>query len=207
MIDAIDAIDALPRPPFPAATEPVRLSLTTVVGPLVRAVTALLAIGMAAVPLAAGAQAASPAAPPAPPPLPAWLVGCWEGLDNTSAAGAVEVWLAPRAGQMVGLSQTVRGMKTGFEFMRIERREGARDPATVFIPQPYGRPPIEFTAGAPAPERLTFTNPQNDFPGAIDYRLESGQLVVGLGRDAVAAQASRAFQFRRVACETLFAPR
>ncbi len=184
-----------------------RLSLTTVVvRALARGIAALLALGCAAVPLTVRAQAgqgAPTATPAAPPPLPAWLVGCWEGLDNTSAAGAVEVWLAPRAGQMVGLSQTVRGMKTGFEFMRIERR----DAATVFVPQPYGRPPIEFTAGEPARERLTFINAQNDFPGAIDYRLESGQLVVGLGRDAVAAQASRAFQFRRVPCETVFAPR
>lgn len=156
---------------------------------------------VAALLAAAGAHAQDAAVPSAPP---AWLVGCWQGLEGTSAAGAFEVWLAPRAGQMLGLSQTVRAAKqVGFEYMRIENTDGR----LLFVPQPYGRTAVELTATVIEATRLTFTNPQLEFPRAIDYRLEGERLVVGLGRIPEQAQASRAFQFRRVACDLVFANR
>ena len=63
---------------------------------------------------------------------PAWMAGCWAGQDGTAAAGAFEAWSTPRAGQMLGISQTVRNGKARFEYMRIE----AGDAGVKFIPQP-----------------------------------------------------------------------
>lgn len=153
------------------------------------AITALLAV-------AAPARAAD--APPA------WLAGCWQGETGTAAANAFEAWSAPRADRMLGVSQTLRGAGSMFEFMRIDRGErGLR-----FVAQPGGRPPTEFAAQRVEARRIVFANPQNDFPKYIDYRRDGDRLEARLSAAAPDQEGARAlYAFRRVACDTIFAAR
>lgn len=86
----------------------------------------------------AGAWAQAPATPAVPataatPAIPAvdvpatgsvdklgWLVGCWQATSARDGSTINEVWLAPRAGTMMGIGQTFLGAKTtAWEAMRI----------------------------------------------------------------------------------------
>jgi Domain of unknown function (DUF6265) len=83
-----------------------------------------------------------------------WLAGDWE---MTSGQQCIEEqWTRPSANMLVGMSRTVRGGKTvSFEFLRIE----ARPDGIYYVPQPGGRPPVDFKlAGTPGPN-LVFENP------------------------------------------------
>lgn len=146
--------------------------------------------------LALGWAAAAAAAPPA------WLAGCWQGEAATAAAQAFEVWSAPRADRMLGMSQTLRGGGSTFEFMRIDRGErGLR-----YVAQPGGRPPSEFVAERVEAQRIVFSNPQHDFPKYIDYQRHGDRLEVRLGAAPPDQDGKRAlYAFRRVACDTILA--
>jgi len=135
---------------------------------------------------------------------PAWLAGCWQGEAGTSAENALEAWSTPRADRMLGVSQTLRGAGSMFEFMRIDRGErGLR-----FVAQPGGRPPTEFQAQRVEAQRILFANPQNDFPKYIDYRRDGDRLEARLSAAAPDQEGARAlYAFRRVACDTIFAAR
>jgi hypothetical protein len=135
---------------------------------------------------------------------PAWLAGCWQGEPDTAAANAFEAWSAPRADRMLGISQTLRGTGSMFEYMRIDRGErGLR-----YVPQPGGRPPVEFVAERVEAQRIVFANPQHDFPKYVDYRRVGDRLEVRLSAVAPDQDGKRAlFAFRRVACDTILAAR
>jgi hypothetical protein len=158
--------------------------------------TSALAFGVAALCALGPAQAVD--APPA------WLAGCWQGEAGTAAADAFEAWSTPRADRMLGVSQTLRGAGSMFEFMRIDRGErGLR-----FVAQPGGRPPTEFAAQRVEAQRIVFANPQNDFPKYIDYRRDGDRLEARLSAAAPDQEGARAlYAFRRVACDTIFAAR
>jgi hypothetical protein len=135
---------------------------------------------------------------------PAWLAGCWQGEAGTAAAQAFEVWSPPRADRMLGMSQTLRGGGSMFEFMRIE--SGAR--GLRFAAQPGGRPPTEFPAERVEANRIVFANPQNDFPKYIDYRRVGDRLEARLGATPPDQNGQRAlYAFRRVACDDILAAR
>ena len=158
--------------------------------------TSALALGVAAL-CAAGPTLAADAPP-------AWLAGCWQGEPGTAAANAFEAWSAPRADRMLGISQTLRGTGSMFEYMRIDRGErGLR-----FVAQPGGRPPAEFAAQRVEAQRIVFTNPQNDFPKYIDYRRDGDRLEARLSAAAPDQEGAHAvYAFRRVACDNIFAAR
>ena len=158
--------------------------------------TRALALTVAAL-CAAGAALATDAPP-------AWLAGCWQGEPGTAAANAFEAWSVPRADRMLGISQTLRGAGSMFEYMRIDRGEhGLR-----YVPQPGGRPPVEFAAERIEAQRIVFANPQHDFPKYIDYHRIGDRLEVRLSAVAPDQDGKRAlFAFRRVACDTIFAVR
>jgi Domain of unknown function (DUF6265) len=148
--------------------------------------------------LALGSAVAAADAPPA------WLAGCWQGEPGTAAAQAFEVWSPPRADRMLGMSQTLRGGGSMFEFMRIEG--GAR--GLRFVAQPGGRPPTEFAAERVEPQRIVFANPRNDFPKYIDYRRIGDRLEARLGATPPDQDGKRAlYAFRRVACDDVLAAR
>jgi hypothetical protein len=144
---------------------------------------------------ALGATAAAADAPPA------WMAGCWQGEPGSAAANAFEAWSAPRAGRMLGISQTLRGARSVFEYMRIEAGEaGLR-----FIPQPGGKPPVEFAAETVEASRIVFANPQHDFPKYVEYQREGDRLTARLGAQPPGADGKRqVFAFRRVPCDTVF---
>ena len=104
----------------------------------------------AAISMAAAQNASSPAG------LDAlrWLAGDWE---MTSGDRCIEEhWTQPSTNMLVGTSRTVAGGKTvSFEFLRIE----ARPDGIYYVPQPGGRPPVDFKLTAPPGPNLVFENP------------------------------------------------
>lgn len=117
--------------------------------------------------------------------LPGWLAGSW-----CSAAGAAElseeVWLAPSAGLMLGMSRTVvagNARRLQFEFLRIELQDGV----PTYVAQPQGRPPVAFKQAQAGDTSVSFENPAHDFPQRIAYRRDAdGRLhaeIAGPGRD------------------------
>ena len=135
---------------------------------------------------------------------PEWLAGCWQGEAGTAAAQAFEAWSAPRAGRMLGISQTLRKDGSVFEYMRIDSGERG----VVFIPQPNGKPPTEFRAERVEAQRIVFANPQHDFPKYVEYQRAGDRLEARLSAVAPDQDGRRQlFVFRRVACDAVFAVR
>jgi hypothetical protein len=99
--------------------------------------------------------------------VPRWIAGCWSGTRGTERFS--ERWVVADPGTMIGVAHTLEGGSlSAFEFLRIV----ARGPALVYIAQPGGAPPTEFTA--PPADRsasaITFGNPAHDFPKRVGYR-------------------------------------
>ena len=94
----------------------------------------------------------------------AWMCGSWG-----DPADALESWMAPIDGLMLGVNRTLRPGKTPFfEYLRIEERpEGI-----VFVASPLGRSPTDFLLRELGPERVVFENPEHDFPQRVAYWLE-----------------------------------
>jgi len=150
------------------------------------ACTLTLAVAAALVPLCAVAQE-----------LPDWLPGCWTGQDGSAAAGAIEVWTSPQAGRMLGLGHTVRGTRSNFEFLRIERTEQGID----YVAQPGGRPAVRFASTAIASARVEFANPQHDFPQRIEYARDGDTLRAELSTTDRARK--QTFLFKRTLCDSM----
>jgi hypothetical protein len=97
-----------------------------------------------------------------------WLAGSWEASEGSSHTE--ERWTTPSANLLVGVSRTVKdGRTTGFEFMRLEKR-GAD---IYYIPQPNGRPPVDFKLTSAEGGRFVFENTEGvDRVHRIEYRRE-----------------------------------
>jgi hypothetical protein len=126
-----------------------------------------------------------------------WMAGCWEG---TLSSGAVyeEMWLAPRAGMLVGVARMTRGDRAlTFEYMRI----GVETGTVTYIAQPGGREPTRFRATLLAPDSVVFENRAHDFPQRIRYRSgEPGALVATIDGERDGERRAMEFPLRRVAC-------
>jgi hypothetical protein len=143
------------------------------------------------------AASGAPALATSPPPLPLWLAGCWQGEGRT--AGSTEAWTDGRIGRMLGVGQTLRGSRGSFEFMQIATQA---DGTLVYVAQPGGRPPVNFTAKVVEPNRIVFSNPAHDAPKTIEYRRDGERLYAYLDPRAPDAQPS--FSFRRTGCDSQF---
>jgi hypothetical protein len=111
----------------------------------------------------ARAQDSRPAARSSLAPL-AWLAGIWSGGDGRLTFE--EHWTPSAGGAMLAVSRTVKGDRmVAFEYLRIVERDGT----LVYIAQPNGRPPSEFTLTAVTADSVTFENPAHDFPKMIRY--------------------------------------
>ncbi len=110
-----------------------------------------------------------------------WLAGQWCGGDP--AERIEEHWLAPRGGELLGLSRTIRGERmVAFEFLRIATVEGV----PTYLAQPGGRPPTAFARSAGGKDWVRFENPAHDFPQRIEYRRNGDTLhaeIAGPGED------------------------
>ena len=103
--------------------------------------------------------------------LPSWMAGSWQAtVDGTRME---EHWSSAAGTMMVGMHRDVRpNGRTLFEFMRIEKK----DDTLVFQAMPNGQPPTPFPAKEIAADRITFENPDHDFPQRIIYWKSGGQL-------------------------------
>ena len=121
----------------------------------------------------------------------AWIAGNWIGRDGPSALE--ERWTDPSAGAMLAASRTVRGDRmVAFEYLRIVERDGG----LVYVAQPSGRPPTDFTATRIDADSVTFENPAHDYPQMIRYAKRADG---GLDATISAAGGARAktYSFRR----------
>jgi hypothetical protein len=131
-----------------------------------------------------GMLAACTAGAPAAP-IPAagdfgWLSGHW--CSEVRGELIEEQWLKPRGDLMLGLSRTTKaGKTTGFEFLRIESRDGAPH----FVAQPGGVPPTSFRLTGSGADWARFEDPKHDFPQRVEYRRTATGLhaeIAGPGR-------------------------
>jgi len=96
-----------------------------------------------------------------------WLAGGWQ---STEGPATEERWTSPSSNLMLGVSRTVTdGRTVGFEFMRLEKR-GAD---IYYIPQPNGRPPVDFKLTSATDGSFVFENASGvDRVHRIEYRRE-----------------------------------
>ena len=133
----------------------------------------------------------------AQPAMPAFIAGCWSGEHADTRRSSYEVWIAPKAERMLGVSQTVRPERTEFEFLRIERAAGQVD----YVAQPSGRPPTRFRMNDASASHAEFSNPEHDFPQRIRYARDGDLLRAELSGGNPVRRVE--FRFRKVACESL----
>jgi hypothetical protein len=94
-----------------------------------------------------------------------WLTGSWR-VDEGSTV-IEEQWNAPSGGLMLATGRTVKnGKLVEFEFLRIEQRGSS----LVYLAQPGGQPPTEFTLESMTPREVVFANLQHYFPTRIRYK-------------------------------------
>jgi hypothetical protein len=155
----------------------------------VRRVGALALIILLSAVAATRAQGAKPMARASLAQL-AWLPGTWTGGDRP--VSFEERWTPAAGGAMLGVSRTLKGDRmVAFEFLRIVERNGG----LIYIAQPEGRPPTEFTLTAVTADSVTFENPAHDFPKVIRYsRRADGSLEA---RVSDGGQKSQSFVFKR----------
>jgi uncharacterized protein (TIGR02246 family) len=122
-----------------------------------------------------------------------WLAGSWVGTA-TDGDRIEEHWSHPGDGRMVGMGRAFRTQPDGartaggnpsppaksdqaesFEFLRIESRAGG---ALVYVAQPRGGKPVEFTRKPGAEDAvLVFENLKHDYPKRLTYRRLEGDAV------------------------------
>ena len=104
-----------------------------------------------------------------------WLAGHWCNADTE------ELWLPEREGLLLGVNRARAG-KPAFEFLRVEIVDGK----ARYLAQPGGRPPTVFSETERAAQRVSFANPEHDFPKRIHYWREGTSLHAAIddGSDA-----------------------
>jgi len=123
----------------------------------------------------------------------AWLAGAWVGSRGAEGTVSLEErWSPPLGGAMLAVSRTVsRGQMVAFEYLRIVERDGG----LVYLAQPNGAPPTEFTLTELSANRAVFENPRHDFPQRIVYELGAeGSLSAAIGY--VKGGRPRRFEFK-----------
>jgi hypothetical protein len=97
--------------------------------------------------------------------FPVWLTGCWAG--ERGGERFHERWVAADPSTLLSVAHTTKdGRMTAFEFLRVIVRDGK----AVYVAQPGGAPPTEFTATTMTGDRVVFENPAHDFPKRVIYQ-------------------------------------
>ena len=125
-----------------------------------------------------------------------WMAGCWR--QESSGRVVEEMWMAPLADGMLGMSRTVaRGRIIEHEFLQIRVQEGR----LVYIAKPSGQPEATFTAKSAGAREVIFENLAHDFPQRIMYRLQSdGNLAARVEGTEKGETRGIDFAMKRVAC-------
>ena len=118
----------------------------------------------------AAISAAAAQEPAAPAPTIAdlgWIAGCWEGGGGDT--DFQEQWMNPNGRTMIGMSRTVRNDTTlAFEFLRIHQ-----EPDGIYYTSiPSGQEQASFKLVKFEAQKVTFENPDHDFPQKITYELD-----------------------------------
>jgi hypothetical protein len=126
-----------------------------------------------------------------------WLAGCWE--LNRGNRTAIEMWMQPAGGLMLGASRTISGGAVReFEQVRLSVREGR----VVYTASPSGQPTAEFTQAALSDSGFTVENPSHDFPQRIIYsRRGADSLIARIEGKTSSGPRGVDFPMRRVRCE------
>jgi len=103
-----------------------------------------------------------------------WISGCW--VAERGDPGSVEMWMAPGGARVLGMSRTVRGGRTvAHEFMQIvDGGDGL-----TFVAMPSSKPSASFRAIQVEPRRVTFENPDKDFPQRVIYESPDDVTLIG----------------------------
>ena len=97
----------------------------------------------------------------------AWMTGYWVGTNE--GVTAEEVWLEPRGAFMIGLHRDTSAQGNAFfEYLRIQRTPDG----IMYLASPAGREPTPFLLTSLEQQRVTFENPEHDFPQRISYWLD-----------------------------------
>lgn len=95
----------------------------------------------------------------------AMLEGHWRQVKD----GAIneEIWTNNKANVMVGMSRTVKGLESAWEYLRIENTKTG----VIYFARPKGeKEDTSFLLTVSKPDRLVFLNPANEWPMRIEYR-------------------------------------
>lgn len=95
-----------------------------------------------------------------------WLVGCWESADARSK----EAWVKEPDGSLIGFS--VDTSETGVTFYEVLRLVISQDGTLSYTAYPAGQTPTTFLAAEATDGKVTFSNPDHDYPQEIAYRRE-----------------------------------
>ncbi|MCR9131498.1 MAG: DUF6265 family protein [bacterium] len=95
-----------------------------------------------------------------------WMSGLWIG--NQNGVMMEEYWTEPAGGTLIGLHRdTFSESSSFFEFLRIEEtKEGL-----IYFAQPKGGKATEFRTSELEINKVTFSNPNHDFPQHLHYHL------------------------------------
>jgi hypothetical protein len=151
-----------------------------------------LIIALSLAPAGPSIDAAQAPQPPARATISqlAWLVGTWKGGGGPVVVE--ERWTPAAGGAMLAVSRTLKGDRmVAFEFLRIVERNGG----LVYVAQPNGQPPTEFTLTMLSADGATFENPEHDFPKVIRYASRADGTLEARVSDG--GQKGETFVFRR----------
>jgi hypothetical protein len=124
----------------------------------------------------------------------AWITGSW--WVEKDGVRTEEHWTSPRGGTMLGMGRTIKADRTVFfEYLRIEQTAEA----LTYLASPNGRvPATAFRMVEIGPDKVVFTNPENDFPTRITY-WRAGDDAIGARIEGTqgGVEASQAWEFVR----------
>jgi hypothetical protein len=93
-----------------------------------------------------------------------WMAGSFAG--HVRGVDMEETWLGPKGGLMLGAHRdVVEGKAVNYELLRIEEDAAG----IVYTSTPNGKVSTAFRLTQLADRRVTFENPQHDFPKKIIY--------------------------------------
>lgn len=141
------------------------LTLVSLMRPVIRPCLMLLVVVLASGRARGGAATAAVVWQPAGVGLPVWMAGCWAG--QRGGERFLERWIVADPLTLLSVAHTTKdGRMTAFEFLRVTVRDGK----VLYIAQPNGRTPTEFTATSITADRIVFENPAHDFPKRVIYQ-------------------------------------
>ncbi len=124
-----------------------------------------------------------------------WLTGSW--CYDAGGTRFEEHWTGEAGGVLVGMSRTLAGDRTaGFEFMRIEAREGR----AVFLAQPGGKAETAFPRIEGEAQRIVFANTAHDFPQRIEYWRDASGLHALISGPTASGEKDFRFDYAPGAC-------